>query len=352
MSRSLSKLLVGIAVLSFILVVSVLGYVAAGWSLLDAIYMVIITIFSVGFGEVRPIDSPGLVIFTSIVIVLGCSTVIYIMGVFFQLLMAGQISEALGERNMNKKINALKDHVIICGFGRVGRQLVSELADARVPFVVIDRTIERLDELESDGHFFIAGDATEEKVLIEAGIEHASTLASVLPDDAANVFITLSARNLNSSLRIVARGDYPSTKEKLLQAGADKAVLPTHIGAERLAGLILRPDATAFFEADAQSGHLASDLAELGIEVEEIKIPSDSHLVGSTLAELETRGRSAFLIVSIQRKDGTSIHSPPLETNLVAEDTLIVMCHAGSATDFAQRFHLKREISYRGAVSR
>ncbi|MGB6222313.1 potassium channel family protein [Haloferula sp.] len=351
MSRPLRNLVAGLCALALVFLAGVSGYVIAGWPLLDAIYMVILTVFSVGYGEVRPIDSTGLMTFTVIIIVLGCTTVIYLMGAFVQFLTEGQILNALGGRRMSKEVQKLTNHVIVCGYGRVGRQIIAELESAVRDFVVIDRDLDRLTEVSGKGHYHVSGDATDEKTLLEAGIERAQTLASVLPSDAANVFITLSARNLNPKLRIIARGDFPSTEAKLLQAGADKAVLPTHIGAERIAGLILRPDATEFLEQDAQTGGLSGDLAEIGVQVQEMQIPADSDLVGATLAELETRGRSAFLVVAVRRADGSSIHKPPLDTRLDTGDTLIVMCHQGIIPDFTERLFPKRQIHYRGATS-
>lgn len=352
MSRPLRNLVGGLVVLVVLCGLAVLGYLRAGWPLLDAIYMVVLTIFSVGYGEVRPLDSPGLVVFTVILIILGCSVVIFIMGAMIQLLTEGQIRNIMGGGRMSKDIRKLNGHVIVCGLGRVGRLVVSELEKTGRPFVVVDEDPDRLGALDPKGHFHVTGDATDEKTLIEAGVERAATLASVLPSDASNVFITLSARNLNPDLRIIARGDFPSTEAKLIQAGANKAVLPTHIGAERIAGLVLRPDATEYFEEDAKSGGLADDLGELGIRVEEIRIPAESELVGATLEELETRGRSAFLVVAVRRKDGSSVHKPPLFTRLESDDTLIVMCHENVVPDFTERFFVKREIRYRGAVSR
>ena len=351
MSRPLRNLIAGLCALVLIFLVGVGGYVISGWPLLDAVYMVILTVFSVGYGEVRPIDTPGLMAFTVLIIVLGCTTVIFLMGAFIQFLTEGQILSALGGRRMSKEVKRLSGHVIVCGLGRVGRQIIAELESAGRDFVVIDRDLDRLSEISGRGRYHVSGDATNETTLLEAGIERADCLASVLPSDAANVFITLSARNLNPKLRIIARGDYPSTEAKLLQAGADRAVLPTHIGAERIAGLILRPDATEFLEQDAQTGGLSSDLSEIGIQVQEIQIPGDSDLVNATLAELETRGRSAFLVVAVRRADGDSIHKPPLDTRLAANDTLIVMCHQGIIPDFTERLYPKRQIQYRGASS-
>jgi voltage-gated potassium channel len=168
MSRPLKDMAAGLGGLLAIFLVAVLGYVAAGWPLLDAVYMVVITLFSVGYGEVRPIDSPELTIFTVTIIILGCSTVIYIMGAFVQLLTENQIQNAIGGKRMSKNIEQLSNHVIICGFGRVGQLIAAELEQVHVPFVVIDRDPDRLSDVESMHHRYVSGDATDESILLRA----------------------------------------------------------------------------------------------------------------------------------------------------------------------------------------
>lgn len=348
MNKPLRNFLIGISFLGGLFVVAVTGYYLAGWSLLEAVYMVILTFFSVGYSEVRPIDSPGLVLFTTIVIVLGCSNVIYIMGAFFQLLTEGQIQNAINEKRMNSEIKKLTDHVIICGYGRVGQCLSDELADAGRDFIIIESDPTRCRLIADKKYAHLVGDATDEDLLTQAGIKRADTLASVLSDDAANVFITLSARNMNKDLRIIARGDYPSTEAKLIQAGADKAILPTLIGADRLAGLVLRPNATEYLEEDGLRGQLGSDLQQLGVQMHEIALPDDSDLIGSNLAVLETRGRSAFLVVCVKRHHGEVIHKPALNTELIKGDTLIVMCYIGSLPELSKS--MTGKVQYRGST--
>ena len=178
----------------FICIVAVTGYVAAGWKLDDAIYMVIITIFGVGYGEVQPVQSAGLRALTITVIIAGYGAVIYTVGGFMQMLIDGELNKALGVRRMTKGIERLSNHTIICGIGRLGTILARELHAAGKPFVAIDTDLDRLQDAEERGYLVIHGDATEEDILEQAGIRRASTVATVLSQDATNVFVTITAR--------------------------------------------------------------------------------------------------------------------------------------------------------------
>lgn len=350
MTASVRHLRNGAICLLVVCVVAVAGYMAAGWTLLESAYMAVITVFTVGYGETLPIDTPGLRIFTMLFVVLGCTSYLYIGGALVQFLVEGQIEAAVGNRRMSKSIHDLKGHTIICGYGRVGRMLAGDLHRAGHPFVVLDLDPQRVKMMRDEGYLCAEGDATREAALLDAGIAGAAKIAVVLPNDAANVFITLSARNLNHTLTIIARGVAPSTEGKLLQAGADRVVLPEHIGAERIASLILRPTARALFTASPQLGQIEADLAECGLQVEEFSVPANSNLVGLTLADLETKGSSAFLIVSIVREDGTVVDRPTLGTAIQTGDTLISLCHKGDSPEFARIFKLRRQLQYRGAT--
>jgi voltage-gated potassium channel len=238
-----------VSLIAFMLVVVALAttaYMAAGWSPGDAIYMVLLTVFTVGYGEVRPIDTPFLHFVTISTILLGCTGMILVSAALVQALTFSQIQQLLGANRVKTDINKLKDHVIVCGFGRIGVMLAKELSAGGAAFVVLERNEGRLSQARELGYLCWQGDATDETALTAVGVDRARILATVLPDDAANVFITLSARSLNPRLQIIARGEVPSTESKLFQAGADKVVLPTHIGAERIAEMILFPETARF----------------------------------------------------------------------------------------------------------
>ncbi len=304
---------------------STLGYVSAGWPLGDAAYMVVLTIFSVGYGEVRPIDSTFLRLLTTATIVLGCTGMIVLTGALVQVFTLFQFRQLLGMDKMQTDIDKLKDHAIICGYGRIGMQLAKALTEARHPFLILERNPAKAEDARAHGYLVLVGEATHEETLKQAGILRARVLASVLPDDAANVFITLSARSLKPELQIIARGEAPTTERKLFQAGADKVVMPTHIGAERITELILFP-ATDKVMHDAE--HISDArrfLHDLGLDVEVVTAAPGGALTGGSVGEAERRGNSAFFIVQIDRANGQSIQHPGEDVGIEPGDTVMLV---------------------------
>jgi voltage-gated potassium channel len=347
MTKPSRQLLYGSVVFFAILLIAVLGYmIIDGSSILDAFYMVVVTVFGVGYGEVVPVDSPVAKVFTIIVIVGGCTTLLYILGAFIQVITEGQILSAIGARRMTKEINKLNGHVIICGFGRIGRMLATDLHEAGRPFVILDNRQEMVNEAGELGYICYAGDATDEKSLKVAGIDRATTLATVLPNDAANVFITLSAIDLNPAIEVIARGEEPSTERKLLQAGAKRVVLPAHIGAERIAHIILYPSAADFVQTDSHTRHLNDELNDLGVHLEEVPVPAGSTFIGATVDDVENRGEGSLLVVALRRGEEL-IRKPALDLLLEAGDRLIVIGHTDSAGKLIRKS--ARVGQYRGA---
>ncbi|MBK1884556.1 NAD-binding protein [Luteolibacter pohnpeiensis] len=308
-----------------VMVFGVVGYLSAGWNLSDSIYMVVISIFTVGYGEVRPIEAEGLRDLTMAIIVLGCFSVIFVSGALVQFLLAGQILRALGDRRMSAELKKLNKHVIICGYGRIGRMVAADLKAGQRPFVIIDKDERRLETAREEGYLTLEGEATRESVLIEAGIAKASVLATVLPSDASNVFITLSARDLNPELRIISRGEDPATERKLIQAGATRVVLPAHIGAERVSHLILFPEAEQLIDDSEKSHHLREDLVDLGLQMEESIVPKYSRFVGKTVADLESHEDGGMIVVALHRKDGGTELRPGREVVLNAGDGVVTV---------------------------
>ncbi|MEX0269771.1 TrkA family potassium uptake protein [Leptolyngbyaceae cyanobacterium UHCC 1019] len=348
MQSSLKRMLVGGGFFSGTLVVAVVGYRLAGWNWLDSIYMVIITIFGVGFGEIGPM-TPSLRIFTMAVIISGCSSVAYILGGFLQMITEGEIKRVLGVRRMKREIDLLTDHVIICGYGRIGQILAHQMEVAHQPFVLIDNDDHRVAQAESKGFLVQMGSAADENILEAAGIMRAKYLATVLPDDAINVFITLTARGLNPQLIILARGEYLSTEKKLLQAGADRVVSPAAIGALRMSHMITHPAARDFLEQDDGRNSLNELLAQIDIQVEELAIAPGSNLTGATVGSVQVRGKGTFVVVALRKAAGSTVIHPDNETFLEEGDTLIVMGHKGDIPKFARHYANKRQMQYRGA---
>ncbi len=230
MNVALRRIRWGAILLAVILAASVCGYRLLGRSWLDALYMVVITVATVGFGEHTDLP-PAEQVLTIAVILFGISAWVYTVGGFLQWMTEGELEKALGARRMTSEIHHLQQHVIVCGFGRMGQMLAHDLRCAKQRFVIIENDPQRVILAESLEYLVYSGDATEEDVLTAVGIERAKTLVVALPNDAASVFITLTVRNLNRDLQIIARGEQPSTQKKLVQAGADRVVLPATIGA-------------------------------------------------------------------------------------------------------------------------
>ncbi|TWT72755.1 Voltage-gated potassium channel Kch [Posidoniimonas polymericola] len=350
-SGPIRKIITGLALFLAICLIAVTGYVASGWQLDDSIYMVIITIFGVGYGEIQPVDSPAERALTILVIIAGYGAVIYTVGGFMQMLIDGELNKALGARRMTKDIQRLEGHTILCGAGRVGTILAQELLAGGKPFVLIDSDAVRLQEAQDRGYLVVSGDATEEFVLQQAGIERASVLATVLSQDANNVFVTITAREMNPNLTIIARGENPRTEKKLLGCGANKVVLPTAIGAKKLAQMIIRPSAENILDQLTTQSDMGEELGRIGLRFEELEVTADSAIDGKRLADIELRGNHGFLIVGIRQADGATTLHPPDSTQLAAGDVVIILGHGDEMPELASRFKSKRDkMTYRGVT--
>jgi len=308
------------------------AYVANGWSWGDAFYMVIITVFTVGYGEVHPIVSFELHAITELTIVLGWLGITFLAAAFVQFITITQIQQLLGTKRMKTQIDKMSDHVIICGYGRIGQMLADELRAGKADFVILELNQQRFNESVARGYPSWQGDATDEGVLEAVGISRARALATVVPNDAANVFITLSARNLNKKLEIIARGEAPSTKSKLLQAGANSVVEPTHIGAERIAQLILYPRTSSFTDGSDRMRTLGIGLRTLGLELEVMAVPADSSLAGATIEAFEHQASGSIFVVGVNRRDGETITRPDPATIIEAGDGVVVITRSGRST--------------------
>lgn len=322
-----------IAIVGFVMVVmmaATVAYMAAGWPLSDALYMVLLTVYTVGYGEVRPVDTPYLHLVTVATIILGCTGMIAVTGSLVQFLTYSQVQRMLGGNRVKSEIHKLHDHVIVCGFGRIGSMLARDLATGGAPFVIIDIDETRLAEARALGYLCWAGDATDEDTLRAVGIEKARVMATVLPSDAANVFITLSARSLNPGLQIISRGEAPSTESKLLQAGANQVVLPAHIGAERIAEMVLFPETTRFIRGSPRMRELEKVLRELGLEVDVLTVGEGTATVGRNVEDLEARGKGAFFVIQVNRAGGEVIVRPPADLAIEVGDSLVLVGRHGA----------------------
>ena len=306
----------------FILVVLVTagttGYmIIEDWRFLDALYMTVITLATVGFNEVHHLSDAGRV-FTILLIVVGVSVLGYIVSKLAQTMFEGQFQRFLGRKKVEKSIEELRDHYIVCGYGRIGSLICKEFAAKPVPFVVVETSPAVLEKLEGDSMLFLRGNATEDETLLKAGIKRARGLVSVVTSDTENVYITLTARGLNPDLFILARSGEPGSDIKLKRAGANKVVSPYQIGGSRMAQAILRPNVVDFIE-------IATGREHLDLQMEEITIPRQSHFIGKNLKDAGLRRDTGVIIVGIKKADGKMVFNPGGTSNLHAKDTLIVL---------------------------
>ena len=330
--RALKFVVPALAFFALVIAVATVGYIALGWAPLEAFYMVIITVFAVGYGEVLPVESAAAHVWTILVILSGWSAVVFTLGGVVKSVTEGELQRAREDARRQRTMQQLENHVIICGYGRMGQTLALELAQSAVPFVVIDRDEERIAQVEADGFVSLRGDASDEQVLERVGIARASTLATVLPQDALNVFITLTARNLAPNVTIIARGEQLSTEKKLLHAGADEVILPATIGALRIAHSIVEPTVAGLMREIG--GNL--DLRGLGVEIDELQLHRRAHLVGKTVGELHRLSAGAVMVVAVRR--GQELLRADLENiRMQRGDALIAISRAAELPAIIQR---------------
>lgn len=305
-------------ILVCILSIGTVGYVVIeGWSLLDSLYMTVITIATVGYREVGNLSEQGK-IFTIFIILFGVGIIAYLLGMVAQAMVDLQVRAILGRRKLGQKIRSIKNHYVICGHGRIGRIICRELKANDIPIVVIDNTGTATEDLEEEGIPHIVGDATSEDILSEAHIERAKGLVSVVASDADNVFITMSARGLNPDLFILARAEEAHTEKKLIRAGANKVVMPYLIGGQKMAHIVVRPAVSDFLEFTVHN-------RKIGLEMEELAVSEHSTLNGVTLIDSAIRQTMDVMIVAIKKKEGEMRFNPSSQTRIEAGDVLIAL---------------------------
>ena len=319
------NLIVGLLYMAVVMMAATISYRLAGWNLGDAIYMVIITVYTVGYQEVHPLDTALLRTITISTIVLGCTGVIFLTGALVQFITLNQINQVFGIKRMNTQIDKLSDHVIICGFGRIGAMLAQILEAASAAFVIVERDEERSERARGIGYLCIQADAADESALRSAGVTRARIVATVLPNDAANVFITLTARNMHPAVEIIARGEAPSTERMLLHAGANRVVQPTHIGAERIAEIILYEKTASFIHGSDQMRDFERVLQTLGLSMEVVTAAPGSPAIGETIEAIERAADGAFFIVQTIHRDGAAITQPDPAMRIKDGDGLVLI---------------------------
>ncbi|HEX3030785.1 MAG TPA: NAD-binding protein [Bacillota bacterium] len=315
--EAVRKSVQAVLILLSIVAVGVAGFIIIeDYTFIQAIWMTIITITTVGFGVVKPLSVPGQ-IFTILLIITGAGSVAYAFGTLIGIVMEGHLKNAVGRKSMEKKIANLNNHVIICGAGRVGSEVIQRLTEEKVPFVVIDHHQEAIEELWEKGFLAIHGDATEDELLIQAGICRARGIISALSGDANNVFVTLTAKGLNPSITVVARAERIESEEKLRRAGASKVIAPSVIGGRQMASFILRPVSVDFFESVIYAKGLE-------MEFEEILVEETSSLCNATMQSSQIKQKSGAMVVAILR-DEKFITNPDITELILPNDLLLVL---------------------------
>lgn len=292
------------------------GYmILLGWSLLDSMYMTTITLATVGFKEIGELNDAGR-IFTMLLIGGGIVTVAYAVHVLVEYVVPENILFGLGRRRMRKRLARLKDHIIICGYGKIGQHVVDEFRGSGRNCVIIDRAAP--EEHSTEDMIFVKGDATDEEMLMEAGLDRAGCLVAAVGTDADNLFITMTARIANPGLKIVSRATDARVRARLHRAGADSVVLPYEIGGRRIAAMVLKPSVCEFLDMTVTTGGEE-------MRIEEIDVPGASGLKGCDMLSADIRRRTGAIILAVKRSDGRMITNPNTDLVIQAGDKLLAL---------------------------
>ena len=316
-----------------VLSTGVFGYrVLADYSWIDAIYMTVITVTTVGFSEVSPL-SANAKIFTIFLIIASVFILGFAISVITEYLLSRNSQELIKKKKVKNKISSLSNHVIICGFGRNGNQAAERLRAYKRPFVVVEKDKEIIDKFE-DNILFVEGDSNEDSVLLEAGIERAQYIITTLPDDASNLFVVLSARQLNKDLYIISRASQISSQKKLRFAGANQVIMPDKIGGDHMASLVVMPDLITFMDKLSIEGEHTTNLEEVAIEDFADQMDCNS------LRDLDLRRKTGCTIIGYIAPDGKYIINPEADMQLQPKSKVIVLGRPEQIKKLNEMFHI------------
>ena len=323
MNRHARRILIVAVAFVATLVIGTIGFtVIERYPAFDAFYMTLITLTTVGYGEVHELSRAGR-IFNSFLILFGVTTIFIAIGAMTQIIIELEFGDALAKRRNKRMIDHLRDHFIICGFGRVGRGAASELQRAGVPFVVVDIDPDRAERAMTAGMLAVAADSTRDDTLRELGIANARGLVAALSTDADNLFVLLSAKGLNPKIFVAARAAEEGAEEKMRRAGADAVFAPYAITGHRLAQSLLRPHVVQFLEFTTK------DVGE-DIAIEQVRVSESSEMVSRSLKEMHLRKEVGVIVLAIRKADGEMMFNPPAATPVGGGDVLIVMGRTGN----------------------
>jgi voltage-gated potassium channel len=315
----IKKLFIALSIFALLVAGGTLGFsILENMPVLESLYMTVITISTVGFGEIQPLHQHGRV-FVIILIICSVLTGTIAISALGQFILEGQLRSILGRRKMKAQIKHMSNHYIIAGFGRVGKQVAEIFVRRKVPFVVIENDNQTLNLLESEGYLYVEGEAIEDEILLKAGVERAKVLVSTLPAEADNVYLALTARELNQNLFIICRADHPDGEKKLKRAGANHVVSPHILGGMRMAMASLRPNVVDFMLMTA----LGEGDSELGIE--EIVLPEGSKFTGKSLIDSQIKADYGVTIIGVRKPEQKTIVNPPSSTVLNEKDILVMV---------------------------
>jgi voltage-gated potassium channel len=305
-------------IFSLILIGGCVGFIVIeGWDVLEALYMTVITLTTVGFQEVHPLSGPGK-IFTMFLIVSGVGFILYFLSSTTGIMIEGTLKDVFGRRKLEKRINQISGHYIVCGFGRIGRTVRQLLSEKPLEVVVVERDPACIPLFQEKNILYVSGEATSEENLLKAGIQRAKGLVAAASSDADNVYITLTARGLNPGLFILARAAEESSIIKLTRAGADKVVSPYDIGARSMANTLLRPTVIDFIE-------LAMHNRSLDLQMEELTVGDQSEIKDLTLMESAIRKDFDLIVVAIKKGSGEMIFNPSPQAKIQVGDILVAL---------------------------
>ncbi len=314
-----SKIYTAVLLLCILLMVGVVGFkIISGYSWIDALYMTVITITTVGFAEVNPLDDASK-IFTVFLILTSIVIVGYALTIITEYILSKNNVEELKHKRMQKKIDSMKNHIIICGFGRNGKQAATKLMAYKKPFVVVERDKEIIEKFQSELVSFVHGNANEDEVLLEAGIDRASTLISALPSDADNLFIVLTSRQINKTMNIISRASQEASYNKLKLAGANNVILPDKIGGDHMASLVVVPDLIEFIDNLSIIGKSNINIEEVAVE----KLYNTKEI--KTIRDLDLRRKTGCTVIGYKDEQGDYIVNPEADIKLIANSKVIVL---------------------------
>lgn len=318
--------------LIFIVILIAIGTVGfnfiEGWDVLESFYTTIMTLTTIGYGDFAPKTRGGM-LFTVMLVIFGVGTMLYTVGLVAQTMVEGRLMNLMGRGKMEKTIEKMTNHYIICGCGRIGMLIARELTAEKVPFVVMDNNAEAIQRVQEEGFVYFRGDATHDKCLIGAGIKQARGIVCVLPSDAQNLYVILTAKELNPKIWILSRSEEEASEHRLLRAGADRVMSPYTLGGSRMAMAILRPAMLDFIE-------ITTRRQSLELRMDELEICEGSPLIGRSLEESEIRQRYGLIIVAVKKDSGKMIFNPMASYVIQNGDKLIALGEEDNVAKLSQ----------------